>query len=206
MILVKYSKLDGAEFIPHLDTLKHLTKIIRRMGIQINYSQGFNPHILIYLSSPIGLGLKSKSEYLLIDTTEKVDGFKENFNKCSLKGIRCIDAFYTEKKVKVASDIESATYSFKGFKPFDVKEILESETFEIIDKNGASKDVRNKIITLNFVGDVLYAKLKFGNDTLRPDYLANKLLTLYGGEHIDIVKESVNFIGNLVDIEYLENL
>lgn len=204
MILVKYSKLDGAEFIPHLDTLRHLTKIIRRMGIQINYSQGFNPHILIYMSSPIALGLKSKSEYLLIDTNEKVENFKEKFNNCSLKGIKCVESFYTEKKIKVASDIESAIYSFKGFTPFSCNEILDMDTFIVIDKNGKEREVRDKILNLEFIGDTLYAKLKFGNDTLRPDYLANKLVETYGGEHINIVKESVRFLNDLTDIEYLE--
>ncbi len=206
MILVKYSKLDGAEFIPHLDTLRHLTKIIRRMGIQINYSQGFNPHILIYMSSPIALGLKSKSEYLLIDTNEGVENFKEKFNECSLKGIKCVECFYTEKKVKIASDIESATYSFKGFPLFDVKKVLDEQMFIVLDKKGEEREVRDKILNLEFKEGVLYAKLKYGNDTLRPDYLANKLKEEFGGEHIDIVKESVKFINDLTDIEYLEKL
>ena len=124
MILIRYSKLDGAEFIPHLDTLKHLTKIIRRMGIQINYSKGFNPHILIYMSSPIALGLKSKSEYLLIDTDETVENFQEKFNKCSLKGIKCLGVFDANKKMNIAADITSATYVLEGFKPFEVNDIL----------------------------------------------------------------------------------
>ena len=83
MILIKYSKLCGAEFIPHLDTLRHLIKTIRRMGVNINYSQGFNPHMLIYMSSPIALGLKSESEFCLFDTDHSGEGFKELFNSCT---------------------------------------------------------------------------------------------------------------------------
>jgi radical SAM-linked protein len=102
MILIEYSKLNGGQFIPHLDMLKHLTKIIRRTGISVKYSQGFNPHILIYMSSPIALGLKSLSEYCLLDTDALADGFVEKFNACAPKGIRCVRAFNTDKKVKLA--------------------------------------------------------------------------------------------------------
>ena len=76
MIVIKYSKLNGAEFIPHLDMLKHFAKILRRMGVKVGYSQGFNPHMLVFMSSPIALGLKTKSEYCLIESDENAENFK----------------------------------------------------------------------------------------------------------------------------------
>ena len=147
MILIRYSKLKGAEFIPHLDMLKHLTKILRRAGIKVNYSKGFNPHTLIFMSSPIALGLKSESEYCLIDTEESADGFKERFNAYSPKGIKCEEAYNAEGKVNVASDIISAVYEIEGFDYFNVNEILNLTEIYITDKNGNEKEVRNKIIS-----------------------------------------------------------
>ena len=114
MILIRYSKLNGGEFIPHLDTLRHLTKILRRANISVNYSKGFNPHTLIYMSSPIALGLKSSSEYCFIDTLEDSENFKEKFNLNAPKGIRCEEVWKTDKKVKIASDITKATYEITG--------------------------------------------------------------------------------------------
>ena len=206
MILIEYSKLNGGQFIPHLDMLKHLTKIIRRTGISVKYSQGFNPHILIYMSSPIALGLKSLSEYCLLDTDAPADGFVEKFNACAPKGIRCVRAFNTDKKVKVASGVTSAVYQIKGIPYFDVNEVLNGDSFTIVDKKGEEKEVKDKILDLYFEGDSLFAKLKFGNDTLRPDYLSNRLMELYGGEHIDIVKVSAQFLDGLSVTEYLESL
>ncbi len=206
MILIEYSKLNGGQFIPHLDMLKHLTKIFRRMGVNVKYSQGFNPHILIYMSSPIALGLKSLSEFCLVDTDDNIKDFKEKFNLASPKGIKCENVFETYGKVKVASDITSALYEIRGLNKFDVNEVLNAETFTIIDKKGELKEVKDKILSLYFEGDVLYAKLKFGNDTLRPDYLSNRLAEIYGGEHIDILKKSVEFLDGLKVFEYLERL
>ncbi len=206
MILIRYSKLQGAEFIPHLDTLKHLTKILRRAEVKMNYSKGFNPHTLIFMSSPIALGLKSESEYCLIDTEESANGFLERFNAFTPKGIKCVEVWETEKKAKVASEIESATYYINGLNFFDVNEVLSKKEFTIIDKNGNEKEVRDKIISLYFDGETLIATLKFGNDTLRPDYLTQKLEQLYGGEHIDVLKKSVTFTGGLTTDEYIKKL
>lgn len=206
MILIKYSKLNGAEFIPHLDTLRHFIKTVRRMGIPINYSQGFNPHMLIYMSSPIALGLKSESEYCLFDSDYQGDDFLELFNTSSLKGIRCQEVYKTSKKLNIASDITSALYQIKGINRFDVNEVLDNLEFSVFDKR-AQQDrvVRERINKLYFDGDTLYAELKFGNVTLRPDYLIEKLFKVYGGDHPTVIKKDVFFLGGLSIIDYLKN-
>lgn len=207
MILIRYSKLNGAEFIPHLDTLRHFIKTIRRMGVPINYSKGFNPHMLIYMSSPIGLGLKSESEYCLFDTPYNGEDFKELFNKNSLKGIRCEAVYFVDNKVGVASDVTSAIYEISGINPFDVSEILSRSEFFVYDKRKEEDiNVRDRIKNLYFDKDRLYAELSFGNVTLRPDYFIEKLLKLYGGSHPFAVKKSVKFLDGLAIDKYLENI
>lgn len=204
MILVKYSKLHGAEFISHLDTLRHLGKIIRRMGINVKYSQGFNPHLLIFMSSPIPLGMKSESEYCLIDTDCDVIGFKELFNEKSPKGIKCVEAYSTQKKVNIVNDIESAVYEIKGLNYFNVNEILSLNSFVVPDKKKGEKEARDKILGLEFIGDALICKFKFGNDNLRPDAFIEKVKELYGGNHITVVKKDVEFTGGKTIQKYLE--
>ena len=204
MILIKYSKHKGAEFIPHLDTLKHLGRIIRRTGIEVKYSQGFNPHMLIYMSAPIALGLKSLSEYCLIATDYSSEDFIEKFNNCSPLGIKATEIYFTQNKLNVASDITSATYKISGHNKFDVNEVLNSPTFTVLDKHSGEKEVKDRIISLYFDGDDLIATLKFGNVTLRPDAFANKLKSLYGGDKINIIKQDVKFLDNLTCADYVK--
>ena len=204
MIVIKYSKLDGAEFIPHLDMLKHFAKIVRRMGVKASYSQGFNPHMLVFMSSPIALGLKSKSEYCLIDSDENASLFKELFNKFAPNGIKCEECFNVTKKAKIASDVTTAIYKISGLNKFDVNDVLLKNEFFIENKKGEQKEVRSKIVSLCFDENNLLATLKFGNDTLRPDYLASKLVSLYGGGDIDIVKEDARFLDGLDLESYLK--
>lgn len=205
MIIIKYSKLNGAEFIPHLDMLKHFAKIIRRMNVKVGYSQGFNPHMLVFMSSPIALGLKSKSEYCLIESDENAETFKQLFNNFAPDGIKCEESYNTQKRLGVASDVTTATYVISGLNYFDVSEVLSKQEFYVEDKKGNKREVRNKIVSLKFENENLIATLKFGNDTLRPDYLANAFKALYGGSNIDIIKEDARFLNGLSLKEYVEN-
>lgn len=204
MIIAEYTKISGAQYLPHLDMLKHLGKIVRRAKIEVNYSQGFNPHALIFMSSPIALGLKSYSEYLVIDANSSASEFIEKFNANAPGGIVCTRAYEIPKKVNIASDITSAVYEIRGLNTFNENEVLKAKEFFVMDKRAGEKEVREKIVSLKFVGETLVCELKFGNETLRPDYLAEKLKTLYGGEHIDIIKKSVKFLDGLSFIEYVD--
>ena len=124
MIVFRYTKTDGAEFISHLDTLRHLNKTFLRGNVGVKMSQGFHPHMLIFMSSPIGVGLKSAAEYCTVDTDMSPDEFREAFNRASPKGIKCIEAYYTPKNINLASVITRARYYIEGLNGFDAGEIL----------------------------------------------------------------------------------
>lgn len=52
------------KFIGHLDVMRYFQKAIRRSGVDVSYSQGFNPHQLISFAAPLGVGLTSDAEYM----------------------------------------------------------------------------------------------------------------------------------------------
>jgi len=59
------------KFIGHLDLMRFFQKAVRRAGIDIAYSGGFNPHQLMSFASPLGVGLTSNGEYLDIVINNK---------------------------------------------------------------------------------------------------------------------------------------
>lgn len=63
-IRIKFSKTGSMKFIGHLDVMRYFQKAIRRSGIDVAYSQGFNPHQLISFAAPLGVGLTSDGEYM----------------------------------------------------------------------------------------------------------------------------------------------
>ena len=188
MILFKYTKIYGAEYVSHLDVLRHLGRTFTRAGIKVGYSQGYHPHKLIYMSAPIGVGMKSLSEYCVVDTTESAETFKEKFNEYSPKGIKCLGAWETPKKVGVASDIVKAKYRIKGIKEFSIGEVLDKKSFIITDREGQEKDVRDLIYSVKREGEDLICVLGFGNG-LRAEKFAAALKEKFGGGDIDITKE-----------------
>lgn len=188
MIVFEYSKTNGAEYITHLDMLRHINKTLRRAGISVKSSNGFNPHLLIYMSSPIFCGLQSLCEYCAVETDCEADFFRENFNRFAPSGINCINAYKTEEKVNLANDIKYAKYAITGLKTVNIEQILNSAEFFVTDKRGTEREVRDRIVDLKYDGETLIALLKFGNITLRADLFCEKLKQLYGGEHITIIK------------------
>ena len=66
-IRIKFRKYGIMKFIGHLDMMRYFQKAIRRAGIDICYSEGFSPHMIMSFASPLGVGLTSDGEYLDIE-------------------------------------------------------------------------------------------------------------------------------------------
>lgn len=205
MIVFRYTKEDGAQYLSHLDTLRHLNKIMRRAEIDTLFSKGYNPHMHIFMSSPIAVGIISESEYCLVDTETEADDFKRLFNQFACRGLNCLFAVKTAEKVSVAGLIDGAEYKITGINKFDVKDIMSSDEFVITDRRGVTKNARDKIRYMKFDGDALTARLGFGNVTLRADLFTDKLLSIYGGGNV-LIKKTEAFYGNKPFDQYLSEI
>ena len=60
------------KYIGHLDIMRYFQKAIRRSGLPIKYSEGFNPHQIMSFASPLGVGITSEGEYMDIELKEEV--------------------------------------------------------------------------------------------------------------------------------------
>lgn len=63
-VRIKFQKTGELRFISHLDVMRCFQKAIRRAGIDICFSEGFSPHMVMSFASPLGLGLTSEGEYV----------------------------------------------------------------------------------------------------------------------------------------------
>ena len=135
MIAFKYTKTDGAEYISHLDLLRHLDRTLRRAGIKVEYSQGYHKHPRIFMGNPLALGVRSVSEYCTADAKYEGD-FKEAFNACSPGGIRCLDYKSVKENPNFAESIKACRYEAIGLSPFDERKILEQKSIIITDLRG----------------------------------------------------------------------
>ena len=69
---LQFSKTGPLTFIGHLDFLRVFQQMIRRSGLPIAYSQGFNPHQVLSFALPLPLGMESIKDYADITLTTEM--------------------------------------------------------------------------------------------------------------------------------------
>ncbi len=72
-VRICFSKTGYSKYVSHLDLMKTLQRTFRRGGIDISYSQGFNPHPVMSIAHPLPLGVEGLNEYMDISVDSKPD-------------------------------------------------------------------------------------------------------------------------------------
>lgn len=203
MLVIKYKKTAEASFISHIDLLKHMGRIIRRADIPMNFSQGFNPHPLLFFSPPMVLGAQSSCEYVFISTELDSKEAFSRFSKVLPKGLIATTYFNIDKNPNLQAKIQVADYVY----PVDYKDIDFSSFVIKYTKKGEEieEDVSSKIIGAYNLDGKLCLKVAAGNSPLRPDRIINKLEEIYNQSIslLDIVKVKQYVLedGKYIDVD-----
>ncbi len=59
---LEFAKKGAAKFISHLDLQRAFSRAIRRSGLPVKLSEGFNPHYVVSFASALSLGMESECE------------------------------------------------------------------------------------------------------------------------------------------------
>lgn len=107
-----YTKTGRLKYISHLDTNRLMQRTLKRSGLPVWYSEGFNPHIYITFALPLALGLES--EYEVMDfrlTVERpADEIAEKIQDSFPEGMKVLSV---AKPVLKPHDISSALFEVK---------------------------------------------------------------------------------------------
>lgn len=208
MIVLKFEKISTAALVSHIDNLRAVTYALRRADIDVEYSQGFNPHMELGFSSPLALGVESIAEYVSLKTDYSSD-ILDRINAVSPVGIS-FTRIFDVADVNLASVINRAEYTIyaEGIGSV-IEEILQPNyAISYEDKgNTVTKDVSSRIFSAVALDeDTACVTLATGNDNLRPDRLAKHLMDKHNlvGDY-SIVKVKA-FVDDVDADEYLEKL
>jgi radical SAM-linked protein len=157
---VKFTKQGNIVFIGHLDLLKLFQRAIKRAGLPIAYSQGFNPHQLEVFAIPLSLGASSVAEYVDMDLTENMpcDEVKSKLANVMPIGIDIVSVRKVENGEKnCAAAIEAADYRLTLDDKFEnidtvISDLLsQSEIImtRIVKKKEKTVDIRPLIYSLS---------------------------------------------------------
>ena len=151
LVRIKYSKLGDISYISHLDIIKLMERIVRRTGLKLSYSEGFNPHPKTAFSPALQLGVQSHCEYLDMEFDEALeeDLLIQKLNEKTVEGINFIEA-------KILTDKVDSLVAFITHSRYEI-------TVDEEDENKISKIISaiNKINNTNEM--LLTKKTKKGN-------------------------------------------
>ncbi len=123
----RFTKGSRLRFLGHLDLTRTLMRGLRRAGIRLSYSQGFNPKPRLVFGPALSVGISSEGEYVDFETTERIDPERVllDINRSLPDGIR----FLTIREIRrdapaLASAARAARYRIHTGNGFDLAEQL----------------------------------------------------------------------------------
>lgn len=91
-VRIKFRKYGMLKFIGHLDVMRYFQKVIRRAEIDICYSEGFSPHMIMSFAAPLGVGLTSDGEYVDISVKSSMSSSEavRRMNEVMVEGLEAV--------------------------------------------------------------------------------------------------------------------
>lgn len=72
-VRIAFTKVEEAKYIAHLDLARVVERSMRRAGIRMAYSEGFNPHPKISFGSALAVGVEGEREYVDIEVAQELE-------------------------------------------------------------------------------------------------------------------------------------
>ncbi len=111
---VKYEKTGCMKFLGHLDVLRFFQKAIKRSGLPIAYSEGFNPHQLLSFAAPLSVGVEGYGEYFDMELQKKCDetDIKNRLDSSMVDGVKiCAVRQLSDGSKNCMASVSAAEYN-----------------------------------------------------------------------------------------------
>ncbi|MBR6225459.1 MAG: TIGR03936 family radical SAM-associated protein [Firmicutes bacterium] len=118
--VARFEKGGYTKYISHLDLLRVFKRAFKVMGLDIKYSNGYNPHPKMSFAQPLSLGYSSLCEYLEFETITPHDpeSLREDLAKNLPRDLAITELFQFDSEVKTLA-AESDACEYRIFVPFE---------------------------------------------------------------------------------------
>lgn len=115
-VRIKFSKVGNLMYISHLDLARTMQRIILRAGLDIWYTEGFNPQPKMVFAVPLPTGVESECELLDIKLNSYMycEEIKERLNNSFPPEMRALEVYNPTVKLK---EIQYIDYTIKITSP-----------------------------------------------------------------------------------------
>jgi len=195
-IRIKFRKNGIMKFIGHLDIMRYFQKAMRRAEIDICFSEGFSPHMIMSFAAPLGVGLTSDGEYLDIEVGNEVssDLAVKRLNAVMAEGIEIVSfrKIPEGKTSNAMSIVAAADYEVRfrdGCAPADgwqkcFDAFCRRDSILVTKKTKKSEqeiDIRPMIYQMERKDDVIFMQLATGSSAnLKPELVMDAFASFSG--------------------------
>ena len=111
-IRARFSRGEEVKYISHLDTMRTFERTVRRAGIPIAYSHGFNPRPQMSFGLPLSVGVTSNYEYIDMEMEGDLSAqdLIEKLNNNLPRGFSVQNAEYINTTGSLMASIGVASY------------------------------------------------------------------------------------------------
>jgi len=185
---IRFSKLDDARFFGHLELATIFRRALRRTGMAVKYSEGFNPSMRLSFDNALPLGMESEDETLFIFLEKGLRPSKimEKLSPQLPSGIDLIDCHLHKKSRSASADTR---YTVRDSQPLVDQDMMDrfmarDQFFvEDISKKGKIRktDLRETVVSMTLSDDSKSMDMvlkKVTERTIRPSEILVKALGL----------------------------
>lgn len=149
--ILKYARDERVKYISHLDFIRTFHRTVRRAGLNMTFSQGFNPHPVMTIAMPLSVGITSECEYMKIgfENDYSQQEIKDKLNAAFPKGFEILSVCKTEGKTHDFSKLDRAVYTVEvecnDTSLFSAEDFLKNSELKVMkkSKSGAKEsDIR----------------------------------------------------------------
>jgi len=200
-VRLRFTKQGAARFLSHHDLMRFFERAIRRAGLPVKMSQGFNPRPKFSIAAALGVGVAAEQEILDVEFGESIaaDVVRKRLAANLIPGIEVISA---EEVCRKSARVAAACYEVQlpddvVFADDAVERLISSETL-IVERTNKKKskriDIRPCILDIQRSGLTVKMRLTVtDNGAARPEEVIAALLSEpgYDRNRLRIVRTSV---------------
>jgi radical SAM-linked protein len=191
-MLILFQKQGAMRFIGHLDLQRAMQRALRRSGLPVTYSQGFNPHLMLSFAAPLAVGIAGEREIMEVPLEGDVseDSFLNRLNEVLPIGLRAVFARALASDTSAAmARLFAAQYTLEPLEEAEallaaVPGFLAQEAIPYLRRSKSGEkmdDLRPMVFNLRAKEGKLYATLSLNEKaTAKPDQLLVSLADFAG--------------------------
>lgn len=195
-IRIKFAKQGVMKFIGHLDIMRYFQKAMRRGNIDIAFTEGFSPHMIMSFAAPLGVGITSNGEYVDIEIRNHISSAQaiKQLNEVMVDGMEILSfrQIPEGKASKAMSLVAAADYTVQfreGYEPDmnwqeQITPFFAQDTITVLKKTKKSEvetDIKPLIYALKVEENRLFMRLATGSvANLKPELVMEAFAAFAG--------------------------